>query len=299
MSRPDESRQQTRLVLESGSARAAISTLGAEPQDWRVAGNSLLWPGDSAWWPQQSPILFPVVGWTRNAEMLIKGKRYPLGLHGFASRQAFAVIRRSPESVTLRLSDNATTRALYPFAFALEVTYTLSPTTFTARFTVENPGAEPMPYALGLHPGFVFPLAGGSHQGHEVVFDERVSPNVPRIAPGGLIARSSRRIPLEGGRLRLSPELFSNDALCFFDAASTDLFYVNGRGQEVAVSVEDFPHIALWTKPGAPFLCIECWTGYSDPEDFDGEIFEKPSMRLLGAGASAQHGVTYVWRSDS
>ena len=44
-----------------------------------------------------------------------------------------------------------------------------------------------------------------------------------------------------------------------------------------------FSHAALWTRPGAPFLCLEAWTGYSDPEDFAGELSDKPSMRVLGA----------------
>jgi galactose mutarotase-like enzyme len=243
--------------------------------------------------------LFPVVGWTRNGEMRVKGKRYPLGLHGFASTQEFEITERAPSSVRMRLAENADTRALYPFAFALEVLYTLSPTSLAATFTVQNPGAEAMPYALGLHPGFVFPLADGSPHEHEVVFDKRVSPQVPRIAPGGLIARATRKVPLENGRLRLAPELFENDALCFLDAANTDVAFVNGRGQAIEISVEDFPHVVLWTRPSAPFLCIECWTGHSDPEGFDGDIFQKPSMRVLSPGASARHGVTYRWRSTS
>ena len=254
MSRKRLSETSTLVKLANGSVSVAISTLGAEPQDWRVDGNPLIWPGDPAWWPKQSPILFPLVGWTRNGEIRIKGKRYPLGLHGFASTQGFEITERSTASVRMRLVDNASTRALYPFGFALEVEYALSSTSLSARFTVRNPGPEPMPYALGLHPGFVFPFAGGSPQEHEVVFGKGVSPHVPRIAPGGLIARASRRVPLENGRLRLAPELFENDALCFLDAASTDVAYVNGRGQAIEISVEDFPHIALWTRPGAPYL---------------------------------------------
>ena len=289
----------TRVDLANGSARATISTLGAEPQGWEVDGHSLIWPGDPAWWAKQSPILFPVVGWTRNGEMRIKGKRYPLGLHGFASAQEFEVVECSTESVRMRLAENAATHALYPFAFTLEVLYTLTPTSLSASFTVGNPGTEPMPYALGFHPGFVFSLAGGSPQAHEVVFDKRVSPQVPRIAPGGLIASASRKVPLEDGRLHLAPELFENDALCFLEAASPNVAYVNGRGQGIEISAENFPHVALWTKPGAPFLCIECWTGHSDPEGFAGDIFEKPSMRSLEPGASARHGVTYRWRSAS
>ena len=261
---------ETEVRLEIASSSATISKLGAEPREWLVEGQSLLWSGDPAWWGQRSPILFPVVGWTRNAEMRIKGKRYPLALHGFAAKEQFELL----------------------------VEYRLDETKLTAKFMVHNRGKEPMPYALGLHPGFVLPLPGaGTGDPHRVVFGKGVSPEVPVIAPGGLISARRRSLPLEGGVLQLSPELFANDALCFLDAAATDLAFENGRGDAIAISAEAFPHMALWTKPGAPFLCIECWTGYSDPEGFEGDIFDKPSMRVLLPDEMARHAVTYEWRS--
>ena len=58
---------------------------------WRVAGRDLLWPGDPAIWSDISPILYPVVGWTRDGEERVDGVRYPLGLHGFARFETFAV----------------------------------------------------------------------------------------------------------------------------------------------------------------------------------------------------------------
>jgi galactose mutarotase-like enzyme len=284
------------VTLATASSGATISRLGAEPQSWNVDGRSLLWSGDSAFWRQRSPILFPVVGWTRNGSMRIKGKRHPLALHGFAATQAFELVSHTPDRASLRLRDNAATRALYPFAFELGVDYRLSETSLSAAFRVLNPGPEPMPYALGLHPGFAWPLADANPEGHRIVFGGDVSPLVPVIAPGGLISSRRRRLPLDGPVLRLSPELFANDALCFIDAASTDIAYENGRGEAIEIAVENFPHAALWTKPGAPFLCVECWTGHSDPEGFDGDIFDKPSMRVLAAGSSAEHRVTYAWR---
>ncbi len=63
------------IRLATATSSAAIAPLGAEPQSWRIAGRELLWSGDPAFWPQHSPILFPVVGWTRNGEMRIKGAR--------------------------------------------------------------------------------------------------------------------------------------------------------------------------------------------------------------------------------
>ena len=34
-------------------------------------------------------------------------------------------------------------------------------------------------------------------------------------------------------------------------------------------------------RGGAPFLCLEAWTGYSDPEGFAGELKDKPGMRMF------------------
>ncbi|MFI5012124.1 MAG: aldose 1-epimerase family protein [Hyphomicrobiales bacterium] len=283
--------------LATATSSVAVSRLGAELRSWSVDGRSLLWSGDPAWWPKRSPVLFPVVGWTRNGEMRIKGRRHPLALHGFAATQAFELVSCTPDGASLRLRDTAATRALYPFAFELAIDYRLTETSLAAAFTVHNPGPEPMPYALGLHPGFAWPLADGRGQDHRIVFAGDVSPDVPVIAPGGLISPRRRRLPLDGRVLKLAPELFANDALCFIDAASPNLAYENAGGQAIAISVEDFPHVALWTKPGAPFLCVECWTGYSDPERFEGDIFDKPSMRILEPGASAPHKVTYAFRS--
>ena len=215
-----------RLIrLAAGSSSAAISALGAEPQSWNVAGHELLWSGDPAFWPQVSPILFPVVGWTRNGEMRIKGKTYPLGLHGFAARQEFEVLGQAADRASFRLRHNEETRALYPFEFELLVEYRLAETSLEAAFTVRNPGIEPLPYALGLHPGFAWPFAGGRAEAHRIVFAGEVSPLVPVIAPGGLISARRREVPLEDGRtLRLAGDLFAREALllprCGRDAAS-------------------------------------------------------------------------------
>ena len=57
-----------------------------------------------------------------------------------------------------------------------------------------------------------------------------------------------------------------------------------------------FRHAALWTKPGAPFLCLEAWTGYSDPDGFEGDLIDKPGMSALEPGGSARHEARFVFR---
>ena len=62
------------------------------------------------------------------------------------------------------------------------------------------------------------------------------------------------------------------------------------------MAFEGFEHIALWTKPDAPFLSMECWTGYADTEGFAGNLQERPSMRLLEPGGRGEHVVSLTWK---
>ena len=51
------------------------------------------------------------------------------------------------------------------------------------------------------------------------------------------------------------------------DVASRGVRFDHGAGS-VRVAWRNLPDLGLWTKPGAPFLCIEPWAGYSDPAGF-------------------------------
>ncbi len=280
------------LDLASGSARASIALAGAEARNWSVGAREMLWPGDPAIWSQISPILYPVVGWTRDGAR-VAGRKYALGLHGFASQQAFRVEAAHADFARLTLRDDAATRAVYPFAFQLAVEYRLSADALEIVLEVENPGAEPAPYACGLHPGFRWPFAGGPREGARVRFEREEPAEVPVVAPGGLIGRQRRAIPLRRRDLALSDELFAHDALCFLNPSSRSLRFEEPGGAAIEMDFYGFDHAALWTRPGAPFLCLEAWTGYSDPEGFAGDLWEKPSMRTVEGGARARHGARY------
>jgi galactose mutarotase-like enzyme len=238
-----------------------------------------LWPGDPAIWSEISPILYPVVGWTRDGEERVDGRAYKLGLHGFARFETFAVETSGPDFARLTLRDNARTRAVYPFAFALAVEYRLTADALAIAIEVANPGAKRAPYACGLHPGFRWPLGQAGRGGALVRFEKPERPEVPCLEPGGLIGATTRAIPLSDRNLPLSDALFEHDALCFLDCFSRSLAFIDASGASITMEYEDFPHAALWTRPHAPLLCLEAWTGYSDPDGFAGDLFDKPGMR--------------------
>jgi galactose mutarotase-like enzyme len=281
------------IELVCGAARAAIAARGAELQRWSVGATPLLWEKDPAHWDETAPILFPVVGWTRDGKARVDGQSFPLGLHGFARAMNFSAEAVTPARARLTLSSSEESRALYPFAFWLGVGYSLSEHDLTVSLTVKNRGERPMPYACGLHPGFRWPFAGGAQADYAILFSEREDPFVSQISKQGLFRESRRPVPLRGRKLALEPGLFMAEALCFLNARSRGLRFVREGVAALAIETSNFPHFALWSKPGADFLAIECWTGHGDPEEFDGDLFDKPSMRVLAPGGVAHHVAHY------
>ncbi len=280
--------------LSAGAARAVIACRGAELRAWSIGDTPLLWEPEPTVWPETAPILFPVVGWTRETRIVVDGRAYPLGLHGFARHLDFAVREQGPDHVRLVAPSRAETRALYPFDWELQVEHALAGPALTTRLTVRNTGRTPMPYACGLHPGFRWPFAGGAPEDYTITFGEREASAVPVISPDGLFTRQTRKVPLDGRRLALSPALMAREALCFLDARSRNLRFGHpASGAAIDVTLEDFPHVALWSRPPGRFLCIEPWTGHGDFVDASGDLHAKPSMRHLAPGASASHAATF------
>ena len=282
------------IELQSGAARARISQQGAEWRGWSVAGRELLWEPDGVHWDRVAPILFPVCGWTRGGVARVAGRTYPLGLHGFAMAERFQVVEQGADHATLRLTQSAATLAQYPFPFTLDVDYRLVGARMEVSALIANTGATPMPYAFGLHPGFRWPLAGGDKGPHRLIFDAPERAQVPVIAPGGLFSQQTRPVPLTGRTLPLNDDLFAREALCFLDAASRGLSF-EGPGGRLRMEWEGLPHLVAWSRPGAPFLCLETWTGHGDPEGFAGDLFDKPSMITLPPGGEGRHMVAYAF----
>lgn len=286
------------IEIASADSSARIASRGAELKSWRVGEGELIWPGDGQYWADSAPILFPVVGWTRDGAV-VAGQRYPLGVHGFARSEDFTLVEQAGNRARLRLRANAATRALYPFDFNLDVEYIIQDNILCLSLEVRNEDYAELAFACGLHPGFVWPLPGARGP-HVVRFDAAERAEVPVIAPGGLFSSRNRPIPLRGRELDLGPELF-DEALCFLNAESSALEFAAAEGgpnggPSLRMELENFPHIALWSRPGASFLCLEAWTGHGDPEGFSGDIFAKPSMRVLAPGETARSAARLVWR---
>jgi galactose mutarotase-like enzyme len=287
-------------TLAADGASAAIAGDGAELRSWRPQGApELIWHGDLAHWPFWAPILFPIVGSLKDDRYRWRGRTYGMFRHGFTRFRTFARTFSDADHAAYVLDDDAATRAEYPFAFRLTVDYELDANRLDVGFAVENRGDEPMPFAVGFHPAFHWPFAGGAKEEYRVEFEKEETASVPELTAVGLVRRNRRPSPLKGRRLDLRAGLFTGGAFVFADAQSREMSFVAGDGSAIAIASEGFPHLAVWTKPTAPFLSLETWTSYSDTEDSDGDLATKPGMRWLPPGETARHRVRLAWRGSS
>jgi galactose mutarotase-like enzyme len=278
----------THRLHRNGSA-AVIADTGAELQALRLGGVDLLWDAGPLW-PRHAPLLFPIVGALKGNALRHRGETYAMPKHGFARDRDFTWIRRTDTGCTLVLRDDAVTHAAYPFPFELTVSYDLEASGLRMDVMLGNPGDEPLPASLGLHPAFRWPLVPGAPKSAHFLFFETDEPGpLQRLDPQGLLAQELRSTPIRGQELALSEELFTEDALIFLQPNSRGLRFEAEGGPALMLRWEGFPHLGIWTKPdypGAAFLCIEPWAGYSSPADWDGEFLDKPGGFQLAPGAA-------------
>jgi len=270
------------IQLRHGDYEAEVVALGAELSALRWRGLDLLWDGDPRWWGRRAPVLFPIVGRLNGDTLRHEGRAYHLAQHGFARDLPWETLGADDRSTTLRLRDSIQTREVYPFAFELTQALTLSDEGLRALFTLGNPGASDLIACLGAHPAFRWPLPGGRREEHRIEF-EREEPEPMRRLKNGLLGPAPQPSPLTTSPLLLNDTLFEEDALIFDRLRSRRLKFT-APGAPLVELAWDFPHFGIWTKPGAPFLCLEPWQGFADPEGFDGDFGDKPGAIRLAPG---------------
>jgi galactose mutarotase-like enzyme len=272
--------------LRSAELHAEVNPLGAQLSVLRDAnGHDLLWNGDPAVWAGRAPVLFPIVGELAGGKYHLDGKSYPLSRHGFARGKPFNVVAATASSATFRLSADESTLAVYPFQFELDVRFVLNGATLAVNASVRNLGDTNMPASFGYHPGFRWPLPyGRARPAHFIEFATEEPAPIRCLNSAGLVTPELHPTPTHDRRLVLDDSLFKNDALIFDQVRSRSVIYGAAEGTRIRVGFPDAPYLGIWTKPGAPFICIEPWHGVADPAGFTGDFTAKPGVFTVAPG---------------
>lgn len=294
-------------TLHCGALSIAVSPHGAELTSLRLGTREYLWGGDAKYWKRHSPVLFPIVGSLWQGECRHQGLSYRMGQHGLARDLDFTLLSESDSEVWFRLDATDATLARYPFRFRLDIGYRLTGRTVRVMWRVSNLGTETMPFQIGAHPAFHWPLltdadiAGGTE-----AMERRLATTARRgsfrldttaqtltaaqIGDGGCVMEGvSREFVLDNGTLPLTTETFAHDALILEGGQTHAVTLCGDDGQaSLTVRFPGAPLVGLWSPPGknAPFVCIEPWYGRADNVGFKGTFAEKPWTQTLELNAT-------------
>lgn len=276
-------------TLENNHLRVSIRPQGAELTGIFHIPSAIehLWQADPAVWGWHAPNLFPIVGGLLNDQLRAGDQTYPMKRHGFARQSLFTETESSDTHAVFSLRANDQTRAVYPYEFEFQLIYELTDASLNITYRVVNEGNTAMYFSVGAHPAFNVPVGPGDVYEDYVLEFEQDEPLVThQLSEAGLFSGETRSVPTTNRQLALTRHLFDQDALVFknLESRRVTLKHKNRDDRSVTVTFRDFPHLGIWAKPGAPFVCIEPWLGYADAEGEPTSIEQKASIQQVGAG---------------
>ncbi len=280
-----------RHTIRHNSITAQINPLGAELSSLKNNEQEMLWQGDERFWTGRAPILFPIVGALKNNQTTIDNKNYQMARHGFARRSTFEPMQTSDDSsVGMRLQSCDDSLRQYPWKFELQVHFTLHNTGIDIRYDVFNHDNSNMLFTIGSHPAFALALNSATTlSDFDIQFNRTEQLLRHRLNDDGLLDTETQKFEAKGNIITLSDNIFNDDALVFRHIKSNHIHLRCKQKRLLTVDTGGAPHLGLWAKPNAPFVCIEPWLGTSDFVDTNGVFEVKPDLQSLAPGEKFSH----------
>jgi len=270
--------------ISNGFLSASIKQLGAELCSLKRNGvdTEYIWQADETYWGRHAPVLFPIVGKLLDDEYIYNGKTYKMGQHGFARDNNFEVLEHKKNYMCFKLEYNEKTLEKYPFKFRLYITYTLLENTLKVSYKVVNKSDVTMPFSIGAHPAFNWPIENERRNEYYFKFKDANSLDRLPLTKDG-ISPKKETVSLCDGILPLNKKLFKNDALVIENLEKKSITLENEINDKfIRMAFKGFEYLGLWSKPtGAPFVCIEPWHGIADLVGHNKKIEDKKGIKFL------------------
>ena len=264
---------------------------GGELISFKINGEEKMHQGENCidengkvYWKRHSPVLFPIVGKLKKNKTLIGGRTYELLQHGFARDLEFEPITRLDNFHSYVLKSNKYTLARYPYEFELYNTYRSEGNKLITIYKVVNTGLINLPFGIGGHPAFKINQEE-LKKGHYYLEFEKEEEKIHFLyLIDGLIGTEYAKNPMENNKIiPIGPHTFDNDALIMKGITSNKISLKKRITEETILTMDftDFPYLAIWSKPNAPFICIEPWFSTADTVKSSGVFTQKQDIISL------------------
>ena len=254
------------LRIQSKKSGAELTSIQYNGKEMLFQGAKVLDSNGNIYWKRQAPILFPIVGQLKNSTTQIEGNSYQMSQHGFARDMDFEEISKTETKHHYMLKNNEETLKKYPYKFELHVIYKIVEDTLIVTYQVKNMDNKTIYFGLGGHPAFNCDYSNGEY---EIEFSENEDKIVFLKLKNGLIDTEKAQNILQDNKIWLKEDTFDNDAVIMKNIKSNKVVLQNHETNQKILEFDftGFPYLALWSKKGAPFVCIEPWQNTADRID--------------------------------
>ena len=279
--------------IKNDKITMVISSLGAEPQSLVFGEREYLWQGDKTYWFRRAPLLFPMIGPTRDNKISVNGVLYDMPNNGFARDTEFSFVEKTDSSITFVLEDSEKSRKEnYPFGFVLKVTYSLLSDGYEAKAEIK--AKDDLWYTFGWHPAFSLDINGKGTEldTYSVHFSENED-CTKKTAVNGVF----QYFPsfLNGNEFKLSRELTDFGAIILDGVKSREVTLKSSSGPHgVKATLGTMDTFTVWTcaPQHGQYVCLEPMVSFGDSAR-DLELKNMKETRELKKGGSVVYTNTF------
>lgn len=239
------------------------------------------------YWDRHAPILFPIVGKLKRNQTIINGRTYEILPNGFARDMEYEPVTKLDNFHSYMLKSNKYTMARFPFDFELYNTYRQEENKLIFIYKVINTGNTNMPFGLGSHPAFKVDQDDLKIGNYYLEFEEEETRAHFLYLIDGLVATEYGKNKLEHNKfISLDEHTFDNDAIIVKGIQDKKISLKNKRTKKTILTMDftDWPYLAIWSKSGAPFICLEPWMSTPDNINSSNIFVKKSNMIVLSPG---------------
>lgn len=276
----------TMYTIKNSDLAVVINEQGASL--WSIKDaleTEYLWQGDSKYWADRSPNIFPYVARLTGGKYILHGQTYEMDIHGFAKDMIFDVEQISDSHIVFTICNTSETYKQYPYIFRFLVDYRLEENKLLITYIVQNEDDKVMYFGLGGHPGFNVPFEEGTEfddyylEFGSVTHIEEVELSEEKFVTGGF-----RHFPLDKGtKLHLQHDLFEDGAIVLRNMACCVTLGTERSNKKICVKYPDMPYLGIWHMPktDAPYICIEPWSSLPSRQGIIENLETQPGLISL------------------
>ena len=269
------------ITIKNEFLSCVINEKGAEIKSLKKGETEYIWCADPKFWGKSAPVLFPMIGSTKDDFYTLNGKTYKMKKHGFLIGKEFTVEEKTESSVTMLYTDSEETLAVYPYEFEFRAIFSLEGESLKVEYKVRNLTGEAMYFSVGAHEAYATP---GGVEEYDLIFPNKEDLDTV-VLDGPLVTDEFDTYAKGVDVFSIYEKYFDIDTLIFKHLNSKEVTLRNRKtGRSVKVEYPDCEYIAFWHEPGAEFLCIEPWSAMPDNVNTDHDLTKKEGIITLEKG---------------